>query len=176
MYDDTRTEPLYNKQSDEIELQGYLITGTILAGRYKVDGILEHGGFGITYKAWDNVLEKYVAIKEYYPASIANRGADGKSISVMTQNDQKEFEEGVERFLREASDVSKFNSYSNIVSIHDFFKENSTAYMVMEYLEGQTLKEYMDSKSVIDESFQLHIAFSVLEVLETIHKKRTGTP
>lgn len=171
MYEDTKTESLYNNHDEKSQSHGYLTSGTVLSGKYRIEGILGHGGFGITYKAWDTVLENYVAIKEYYPASIANRGVDGKSISVMTQNDKKEFDEGVERFLREARDVSKFNSYNNIVSIHDFFEENDTAYMVMEYLEGKTLKEYMDDNNTIDESMQLHIAFSILEVLKTIHSK-----
>jgi len=118
----------------------YLQIGTILHDRYEIKDILGAGGFGITYKAWDNTLQTEVCIKEYYPVGIANRAVTATLVSVYTNADEVSYRRGMQRFLREARGLAKLGSVKNIVNVHDYFEENNTAYMVMEYLKGKTLK------------------------------------
>lgn len=148
----------------------YLPGETILKERYKIVEVIGVGGFGVTYKAKDNVLAADVAIKEYYPVGIANRISESVNVNLFTETQRVEFSHGKIRFLKEAQDLAKFNKNSNIVSAYDFFEENNTAYMVMEYLEGCTLKEYLESKKNMDDEMMVQVTFSVMEALETIHK------
>lgn len=149
----------------------YLQENTILRSRYKIIKVIGIGGFGITYKAYDKVLASEVAIKEYYPMGVANRTTDRNDITLYTETQRIEFGYGKVRFLKEAQDLAKFNKNIGIVSVYDFFEENETAYMVMEYLEGCTLKEYMTNSSrIIDDEMMIQVTFSVMEALENIHK------
>ncbi|MBP3620543.1 MAG: serine/threonine protein kinase [Lachnospiraceae bacterium] len=147
----------------------YLPEGTVLKERYKIVEVIGVGGFGVTYKAKDNVLAAEVAIKEYYPVGVVNRIVDDVNISLFTETQRVEFSHGKIRFLKEAQDLAKFNKSSSIVSVYDFFEENNTAYMVMEYLEGCTLKDYLESKKQIDDEMMVQVTFSVMEALESIH-------
>ena len=112
----------------------YLPENATLRDRYKIINVLGIGGFGITYKAYDKLLAAHVAIKEYYPMGIANRTPDRTDITLYTETQRVEFGYGKVRFLKEAQDLAKFNKNNGIVSVYDFFEENGTAYMVMEYL------------------------------------------
>ena len=129
------------------------------------------GGFGITYRAWDPLLQSYVAIKEYYPSGIATRSADSSKVCVPVGQEQREYHRGRIRFLKEAQDVARFQSEPNIVSIYDYLEENDTAYMVMEYLHGCTLKQYIrEHGGRLDTDHILHICLSVLDALAVVHK------
>ncbi len=114
---------------------------TILNGKYLVGRVLGEGGFGITYLGWDLNLERKVAIKEYFPAGLAER--QRFQVIIPSQDDVEYFEEEREKFAREARILARFFSLPGIVTVRDFFPENNTAYIVMEYLEGETLKEYL---------------------------------
>ena len=149
----------------------YLPEDAILRDRYRITQVIGIGGFGITYKAYDKVLASEVAIKEYYPMGVANRTPDRTDITLYTETQRVEFGYGKVRFLKEAQDLAKFNKNNGIVSVYDFFEENGTAYMVMEFLEGCTLKEYLNSgKNTIDDEMMIQVTFSVMEALEAIHK------
>ncbi len=113
-----------------------------LADRYIIGTVIAYGGFGILYRAWDNKLQIMVAIKEYFPSSYVNRNPGEREIFIYTSKKRGEFQEGLEGFLSEARNTAKFSSHPNIVNVYDYFKENGTAYMVMEYMDGKTLKEY----------------------------------
>lgn len=145
--------------------------GVILKERYKIEEVIGAGGFGITYRAWDPLLQSYVAIKEYYPSGIATRSADSSKVCVPVGQEQREYHRGKIRFLKEAQDVARFQSEPNIVSIYDYLEENDTAYMVMEYLHGCTLKQYIrEHGGRLDTDHILHICLLVLDALAVVHK------
>ncbi len=141
----------------------------LLQNRYEIKSVIGIGGFGITYFAWDTLLEKNIAIKEYYPNGLVNRTVDRK-VSVFVDDQVEEFERGKNRFLREARELSRFTDCKNVVSVFDFFEANNTAYMIMEYLQGNTLKGYMDSHGGrVEESMAVNVIFTLMDTLETIH-------
>ena len=145
--------------------------GVILKERYKIEEVIGAGGFGITYRAWDPLLQSYVAIKEYYPSGIATRSADSSKVCVPVGQEQREYHRGRIRLLKDAQDVARFQSEPNIVSIYDYLEENDTAYMVMEYLHGCTLKQYIrEHGGRLDTDHILHICLSVLDALAVVHK------
>ena len=112
---------------------------TILAGKYLIGKAIGEGGFGITYIGMDLELEVRVAIKEYYPQGAAardNRTNDG-TVCSYSENTRTFFEEGREKFINEARTIAKFRGLPEIVGIIEFFRENQTAYIVMEYLDGR---------------------------------------
>lgn len=121
-----------------------LPVGALLAGRYRVGGCIGEGGFGITYAGWDETLDMKVAVKEYYPAGNVNR-YNTQSLSVEPTNAESGafFEHGRTRFLDEARTLAKFAYSANIVGVRDCFFENNTAYIVMEFLEGESLSRYL---------------------------------
>ena len=124
------------------ETLSYLIPGTKLNNRYTVGVVLGAGGFGITYKAWDETFESIVAVKEYFPSGMVSR-TEGVTVSISACKNTKSFEHGKVKFLKEARNLAKFNHNSGVVSVSDFFEENGTAYIVMEYLKVCNLKQYI---------------------------------
>lgn len=120
---------------------------TILNGKYLVGRILGEGGFGITYLGWDLNLDLKLAIKEYYPAGFVTREITGtNSITPFTGDSLEFFTRGRDKFINEAKTLAKFYTLPGIVSVKDFFLENGTAYIVMEYLDGITLKQHLAQK------------------------------
>ncbi|MBO5609973.1 MAG: protein kinase [Eubacterium sp.] len=151
----------------------YLCPGVTLHGRYTIGAVIGAGGFGITYKAWDNTLENVVAIKEYFPQGLVlrdNRREDSTNVSIYNMMDDS-YRRGKERFLKEARSLAKFNSKSGTVVIYDFFEENDTAYIVMEYLDGCNMKEYMDSIGETVPNGKLRVMIeTVCDVLKGVHE------
>lgn len=119
----------------------YLPPETILGNRYRLERVLGEGGYGITYYGMDMRLDLPVAVKEYYPSFWVNRSCDdGMSISCRRECRQN-FEKGLERFQQEAVTLAHLHQIPEIVLVRDFFYENETGYLVMEYLDGQNLKQ-----------------------------------
>ena len=118
----------------------HLAPGTILNNKFMVGAALGEGGFGITYIGRDTKLDMKVAIKEYYPNGYVNRSNTiSPAVNSSTSGERKDFfDTGRDRFLREAQILAKFSGSTGIVDVRDFFEENNTAYIVMEYLEGKT--------------------------------------
>lgn len=114
---------------------------SILAGAYLLGCVIGQGGFGITYTGWDLNLDIKIAIKEYYPLGFAARDAN-THISVLTlTGDKREFfQKGMERFVNEAKTLARLRQETGIVGVRGFFYENGTAYIVMDFVEGETLK------------------------------------
>ena len=108
---------------------------------YRLESVLGVGGFGITYLGHDTLLEKDVAIKEYFPSAAVSRGAD-KSVTLTGPDMAEEYETGLDRFLKEARTLAGF-SHPNIVRVNRYFKANGTGYMVMDYEEGESLKSWL---------------------------------
>lgn len=138
--------------------------------RYVIGTCIGFGGFGITYKAWDNVLETVVAVKEYYPTGLVQRVPGKPQVIIYTGESKEEYMQGLERFLDEAKNMAKFVDNPNIVHVDAFFEENNTAYLVMEYLPGMTLKSYLKSKGGrISCEEVIPIADAVITALKEIH-------
>lgn len=148
--------------------------GTILAKKYYLGRVLGEGGFGITYIAWDINLSVAVAIKEYYPSGMASRDVasiTGNTVISNKGEGETYYAEGLKRYVREATVLSGLFKLPGIVSVKDFFYENSTAYIVMEYIDGISLKEYLKRRGgTIDYTETLALMKPVMASLHTIHK------
>lgn len=153
------------------EVSYYLKPGTVLNDRYLLGEAIGCGGFGITYIGWDNLLDRKVAIKEYYPSGVVNRDINSSNISITGATKADFYREGVEKFLAEAKVITKFSDFSNIVQIYDYLEENNTAYIIMEYINGVTLEEYLDSHegSILHWSEAVSITIDILGALEIVH-------
>jgi serine/threonine protein kinase len=149
----------------------YLKQGVLLHNRYEIQEVLGHGGFGITYAAQDTLLNVRVAIKEYLPRQLAARGEGQTNISIFTGEARQQYDYGLRKFLEEAQSVARFSHHPNIVSARDYFEANDTAYMVMEYVEGMTLKEYLENKSgKISFEEAKGIMMPVMDALREVHQ------
>jgi len=115
-----------------------LSEGTILNGRYKTGRVLGQGGFGITYLAYDVKKSAVAAIKEYYPDNLVFRKSV-QTVSAHAGTHAENFAYGKQRFLEEAKTMAEFRSNPNIVTVQSYFEENSTAYIVMDYIKGINL-------------------------------------
>ena len=129
------------------------------------------GGFGVIYHAWDMQLEIQVAIKEYYPNGLVNRVPGQEKVVVYSGNRRDQFDYGKERFLAEARTMAKFSSHANIVNVYDYFEANNTAYIVMEYLEGITLKQYLRENQRIAPEDLIELLVPLIESLDEIHSQ-----
>lgn len=113
--------------------------GTFLQdGRYQIVGVIGQGGFGITYKALQPALDRYVAIKEFFMKKLCEREGDTSRVTVPTESAREEAGVYRAKFLKEARTIASF-THPNIVRIHDIFEENNTAYYVMEFIGGGSL-------------------------------------
>ena len=145
---------------------------TGLIGRYVIQKVLGQGGFGITYLGIDKLYGNKVAIKEYYPQKIAMRKAQYEDVVTVTSIEEKNnYNKGKKRFLHEAQVMARFNKNEGIVKILDFFEANNTAYIVMEYLEGITLKQYLGKYGVIQFRNLIEMMLPLREALIEIHSQ-----
>jgi len=149
----------------------HLYPGTVLAGRYVIGTVLGAGGFGVTYKAWDNVLGVVVAIKEHYPTYFVQRVPGTKVVIIYDGAKRKGYMDSLERFMEEARNTALFQN-PHIVHVDNFFEENGTAYIVMEYLDGISLKDYLKQNGGKIEIENLdYIFLPVMDGLRAIHEK-----
>lgn len=149
----------------------HLFPGTILNNRYIIGIVLGSGGFGVTYKAWDSVLGIVVAIKEYYPTAFVQRVPGTKDVIVYDGNKRKEYQDSLERFMEEARNTALFDN-PNIVHVDNYFEENNTAYIVMEFLDGVSLKDYLKMNGdKIDIADVDYIFDPIMDALKAIHRK-----
>ena len=155
-------------QNEEHQLQ----TGTMIRDRYKIGKVLGQGGFGITYMAWDILMEKCVAVKEFYPGgTVIRKCTQSNTVECTSKAKVPHYERSRERFLREAQALVKFQDIPEVVTILDFVKENNTAYIVMEYVRGVHLGKYIRMRGgrlSVEETFR--ILRPVMEALAKVHK------
>ncbi|MDE6024752.1 MAG: serine/threonine protein kinase [Lachnospiraceae bacterium] len=143
---------------------------TVLENKYMLGRVIGVGGFGITYIGWDLNLQTYIAIKEYFPDSIAGRDAAKSKEVIPNETSREIYNKGLKRYVEEAQNISKFYQLQGIVSVKDFFYENGTAYIVMEYINGINLKEYLKNcGGRLDEATVLALMKPVFESLYQIH-------
>ena len=147
----------------------HLPVGTLLKnGDYRIEKVLGQGGFGITYLAEQTGLGRKVALKEFFMQEHCNRDADGTHVSVGSVGSKKLVERFRQKFLKEARLIASFDN-SNIIKIHDVFEENGTAYYVMEYLEGKSLKATVEESGALTEAAAVKYIREVADALREIH-------
>jgi serine/threonine protein kinase len=135
---------------------------------YRIEKLLGVGGFGLTYLATDSNLHLKVALKEYLPGDIASRGAD-QSIRPLSESTAETFGWGKQRFLDESRTLASFR-HPNIVRVMRFFEANGSAYMVMEFVEGAALGEWIKARRPVAEAQAASIVGPLLDGLEVVHK------
>lgn len=143
--------------------------GTLLYDRYIVGRVLGYGGFGVTYLGWDGKLEQKVAIKEYLPSEFSTRMPGQSRVTVFNGEKNEQFRDGLSKFVEEAKRLAKFQNEQGIVKIFDSFEENDTAYIVMEYLDGETLTEFLKREKTVDEDTAVAMLTPVMESLQVVH-------
>lgn len=119
-------------------------------GKYRIIRVLGQGGFGITYLAEHTMLDKMVAIKEFFPKEYCDRDENTSHLTIGTKNSVEIVEMLKGKFIKEAKNISKLN-HKNIITIYDIFQENDTAYYVMEYVEGASLSQIIKEQGPMTE-------------------------
>ncbi len=143
--------------------------GTILYDSYIVENVIGEGGFGITYLAVRRDSGEKVAVKEYFPVRFAVRQEESSRIAV-ADRDKKEYDRGKLRFMKEASILKEFRYLQGIVKVWDCFEANNTAYIIMDYIDGVTLKEYIASHGVMPYPELMEMMSPILKSLATLHR------
>lgn len=135
---------------------------------YQIGAVLGEGGFGITYIGFDTTLLTKVAIKEFFPIGFVER-REGE-VLVLNDENQAWYEKGLHKFLEEGRTLAKFGSLSGIVQVKGFFKENNTAYLIMEYIQGISVKKYVQEKGVVPSKYLLPMLEPVMRGLIAVHE------
>lgn len=159
--------PIVTKDEDSL----FLKSGTVLRNRYTIGDVLGYGGFGVTYVGWDETLQQKVAIKEYFPTEFSTRKPDRSYLSVFGGEKGDYFRMGLERYLGEARTMAKLEDISRIVGVKDYFEENNTAYIVMKFVEGVTLKEYIKEKGTLSADAIVSLFKPLIRSLGKVHSK-----
>src|SRR5579883_405748 len=119
----------------------HLRPGTMLHNCYLVGRVLGQGGFGITYLGYDTLLQRKVAVKEYFPQVIASRLPGGSTVAPTSNQVMGDFQHGLQSFMNEGRILARFADHPCIVSVLNLFEDNRTGYLVMGFLEGVTLAQ-----------------------------------
>ncbi len=143
--------------------------GTRLNDKIVIGKVMGKGGFGITYLGYDLRIEKTIAVKEYYPNGMAYRSSSGTEVSIADAKSAETFENGAEKFYTEAEMVAQFNGNPNIVSVYDYFRANNTVYLVMEFIQGITLKNYIKKHGRLTDGQALFVMDKIAAALSITH-------
>ena len=135
---------------------------------YRLDAVLGAGGFGITYRAYDAHLDKFVAIKEYLPGEFAAR-TEASTVVPKSNTDAQDYHWGLTRFLDEARTLARFD-HPHLNKVHRFFESNGTAYMVLEYIDGETLADRLSREPHLEEDALQRLLDEVLSGLAVMHE------
>ena len=158
------------KQSSADTFVHHLAPGTILNNKYLVGNCLGEGGFGITYIGRDLTLDIKVAIKEFYPNGYVNRNNQAtQMVTATTQTQSAFFNKGKQRFLQEARNVAKFIGEPGIVGVREYFECNNTAYIIMEYLDGENLNASIKKNGVFKPEAIFNMMLPIVRSLQKIH-------
>lgn len=147
------------------------VGSTLQNGKYKILKVLGQGGFGITYLAVHTLLDKEVAIKEFFPKDFCDRDSDTRSITLGTSNSAELVSKLRVKFVKEAKNIAKL-SHPNIVPIQDIFEENNTAYYLMDYIDGESLGVIIKRDGAIGEERALRYISQVSSAIDYMHSKR----
>lgn len=143
--------------------------GTKLKDKIIIGKVMGKGGFGITYLGYDLRMDKIIAVKEYYPNGLVYREYMGTELSVIDSKAAETFEQGAQKFYTEAEMVSQFNGNPNIMGVYDYFRTNNTVYLVMEYLSGMTLKNYVKKHGKLSDGQALYVMDKIAAALSITH-------
>ena len=156
-----------------VQIFGGLKPGTLLNYQhYLVGDAIGQGGFGITYLGYDLALGIPVAIKEYYPNGNASRDNNTSAVySAGIKDKNEDYQAGKAKFIREAQTLAKFSGTPGIVDVKNVFSENNTAYIVMQYISGKTLNEYVNANGIVSQDRLLKMMQPVMNALKEIHSK-----
>jgi len=160
----------FSAETYQAELH-HLLPGTLLQNRFVIGKVLGEGGFGITYVGYDTRLSLKVAIKEFFLNGCVGRvNTFTPAVQISFGSNGVLFERMKQRFLDEATVLAQFSEESGIVTVRDFFQENSTAYIVMSFLSGETLLERLKREGSLHWEQTLDLFRPVLESLSIVHK------
>lgn len=146
-----------------------LSAGSILKERYIVGRVLGNGGFGITYIGYDERLQRKIAVKEYFPIESATRQIGEKEVHAYNGERGVHYAEGLKSFVEEARRLANLGSIEGVVNVYDVFTENGTAYIVMEYLSGETVMQMINRRKMLGFGTTMNIIVPVLKSLNRIH-------
>ena len=158
-------------ENSEPESPLHMEPGTYLADRYIVGRVVGYGGFGVTYIGWDAKLEQKVAIKEYLPSEFSTRAPGHSKLTIYSGDKAEQFSKGLNQFVDEAKRLAKFQNTTGIVKVFDSFEENQTAYIIMEYLDGETLAAKLKRDGVMAADDAISLLMPIMESLETVHEE-----
>lgn len=144
-----------------INVEWYLPQETTLQRRYLVGNVLRENENEIIYIGWDSVLEKRIAIKEYYPVPCVQRAAGQKELSYQSEEEKAQFMRGLEKFISEAQQLARFREDTGVIRIYDSFEENGTAYTIIEYTDGLRAPIVTGKSEVISKWRQQKKAFHI---------------
>ena len=146
--------------------------GTILDGKYLVGEMLGQGGFGITYIGFDLLLEQKVAIKEYYPMSTGMVSRENSTTVVWSSAVMQKsgMEKGFDSFLKEARKMAKLGGIPGVVGVKSVFIQNETAYIVMDFIEGETLLKKLQRGGPMDYGTCISLMTPIMQALAEVHK------
>ncbi|MEI6985693.1 MAG: serine/threonine-protein kinase, partial [Rhodospirillaceae bacterium] len=149
----------------------HLQPGAMLENRYMIGHLIGQGGFGATYLGWDDRLQVKVAIKEYFPVSIAGRNPSNGALMPYTEDHVETFKAGIVKFLEEARLLARLRDVKEIVEVHDHFEANDTAYLVMELLVGRTLQRHLlEEGGTIDYRRALGLILPIAKAVHDVHQ------
>ncbi len=145
--------------------------GTVLDGRYRIEKKIGEGGFGITYLGVGLHQNEKVAIKEFFWKNYMERKLPGTSeVFLSREEDRKDYEHQKKRFLREARILREFAGEPGIVQVRDYFEENGTAYIVLDFIEGHTLKQELAGGKTMEAEQAFRRLLPLMETLKKVHE------
>ena len=147
--------------------QGTLLQG----GKYRIERELGHGGFGVTYSAVQVGLNRRVAIKEFFMSEYCNRDAETSHVTVPSEGSKELVAKFRNKFIKEAQNIASLK-HPHIISIHDVFEDNGTAYYVMEYLDHGSLADLVKQRGRLPEADALRYTRQIADALRYIHARK----
>ena len=168
------------EESENARIEDALKPGTIVGACYQIGGVLGKGGFGITYKGYDLNLEKEVAIKEFFPEGLVTRAVrlnendplrrmNASRVLPLNTKSSETYQKSLDLFYREAKALARLSKLSNVVHVYHCFPENDTAYIVMDYVNGESLLTILGEKGRFSESELIPLLDPVLDALQKVH-------
>ena len=164
--------PFCGSSNDSIVPEPLMLRpGTVLQQRYLIGKALGHGGFSVTYLGYDTNLQIRVAVKEYLPSEYATRVGNESMVTVSEQpGDADHYMQGIDKFIQEAQRMAGLDNIDGIVKVFDAFMENNTAYIVMEYLEGETIAQKLKKEGKLKPDKTFEMLIPLLDSLERVHQ------
>ena len=159
---------VHTSAADTLQREGHTLPVGTKLGEFEITDIIGWGGFGIVYLVYDHSLQRQVALKEYMPSSFAMRDNLGK-ITLKSESSKDIFLAGLRSFINEARLLAHFD-HPSLVKVYRFWESNGTAYMVMPFYQGITLKEkILNTEKLPDEKWLKNLLFQLLDALNVLH-------